>query len=227
MFASRTLTLAASRPLTTRFISLRPSTRLQTALFTTITSAITHDHRALESSYREILSHPTDIDHQTRHGNQFTWELARHSVAEELLVYPAMEKYLGAAGKQHADADRAQHHEVKELLKDFQNTDAGSSTYIPKLEKLWSVLKKHIEEEEREDLPMLEEALGKREGESEGLAKRFERTKMFVPSRAHPSAGENPYFEGPMGLLAAPIDHIADIFRKFPDNTVSPNPSTK
>jgi hypothetical protein len=30
-----------------------------------------------------------------------------------------------------------------------------------------------------------------------------------------------------MGMLAAPIDHIADIFRKFPDGTVSPNPSTK
>jgi hypothetical protein len=27
--------------------------------------------------------------------------------------------------------------------------------------------------------------------------------------------------------LTAPIDHLGDIFRKFPDETVSPNPSTK
>jgi hypothetical protein len=30
-----------------------------------------------------------------------------------------------------------------------------------------------------------------------------------------------------MGLLAAPIDHIADLFRKFPNETISPNPSMK
>jgi hypothetical protein len=30
-----------------------------------------------------------------------------------------------------------------------------------------------------------------------------------------------------MGMLAAPIDHIADLFRKFPDEVISPNPSKK
>jgi len=28
-----------------------------------------------------------------------------------------------------------------------------------------------------------------------------------------------------MGLLAAPLDRIADLFRKFRENTISPNPS--
>lgn len=118
---------------------------------------------------------------------------------------------------------------MKILLKEFQNMDPASSAYIPQLKKLWAVLEKHIAEEESEDLPALERALSSEEnrGNSESLAKNFGRTKAFVPSRSHPSAGENPYFEGPMGMLAAPIDHIADIFRKFPDGTVSPNPSTK
>lgn len=111
---------------------------------------------------------------------------------------------------------------------------AESVDYVPKLKELWSVLSQHIKEEEEHDLPAFEEALikaaggsGKGESESEKLAKQFGLTKAFVPSRSHPSAGENPYFESAMGLLAAPIDHIADIFRKFPENTVSPNPSTK
>jgi hypothetical protein len=59
------------------------------------------------------------------------------------------------------------------------------------------------------------------------MAKSFGRTKAFVPSRSHPSAGEKPPFETAMGLLAAPIDHIADLFRKFPNETISPNPSMK
>ncbi len=99
--------------------------------------------------------------------------------------------------------------------------------YVPKLKQLWGVLLAHIEEEEKRDLPALESALEAVSGESENMAKRFGRTKAFVPSRSHPSAGENPYFESAMGMLAAPIDHIADIFRKFPEETSSPNPSTK
>jgi hypothetical protein len=101
------------------------------------------------------------------------------------------------------------------------------SDYVPKLKELWGVLSAHIKEEEGHDLPALETALKSTAGESENMAKKFGRTKALVPSRSHPSAGENKYFESAMGMLAAPIDHIADIFRKFPDETISPNPSTK
>jgi hypothetical protein len=47
-------------------------------------------------------------------------------------------------------------------------------------------LLEHIKEEESDDLPALEKAIAT--AESESLAKSFERTKAFVPSRSHPSA---------------------------------------
>jgi hypothetical protein len=78
-------------------------------------------------------------------------------------------------------------------------------------------LEKHIEEEENRDLPALEQALKTQAQESETLATSFARTKQFVPTRSHPSAGENPPFETVMGLMAAPIDKLADMFRKFPN----------
>ncbi|KAK4118663.1 hypothetical protein N657DRAFT_659489 [Parathielavia appendiculata] len=196
---------------------------------TTISDTITRDHRELEKFYNEITS-SSDLDHQERFGNQFTWELARHSVAEELIVYPAFEKHMGAKGHQMAESDRKEHHRVKELLKEFQNMKPQEPTYVPKLKELWGVLSAHIEEEENHDLPALESALAQSsEGrsESENMAKKFGMTKALVPSRSHPSAGENPYFESALGMLAAPIDHIADIFRKFPEEKTSPNPSTK
>ncbi|KAH7366657.1 hypothetical protein BKA66DRAFT_444549 [Pyrenochaeta sp. MPI-SDFR-AT-0127] len=222
------LARVALRPQT--HISMRASSlRVQIALASTVSEAITKDHRELEQYYNEIVGNPNDIDHIARYGNQFTWELARHSVAEELLIYTAMEKYMGQKGKEHAESDRKQHHQVKEMLKEFQNMNAADSTYVPKPKELWTVLSQHIKKEERDDLPALEKALSSSEnrGSSESLAKNFGRTKAFVPSRSHPSAGENPWFEGLMGMLAAPIDHIADIFRKFPDGTASPNPSKK
>jgi hypothetical protein len=81
------------------------------------------------------------------------------------------------------------------LLKDFQNMSAADSNYIPKLKEIWTLLEHHIKDEENDDLPALEKALSSSEnrGSSESLAKNFGRTKAFVPSRSHPSAGENPY----------------------------------
>jgi len=192
----------------------------------TISAAITKDHRELEEYYNEVVN-SSDHDHQQRFGNQFTWELARHSVGEELVVYPAFEKLLGSKGKEMAEDDRIEHHRVKELLKEFQNMKPAQPNYVSKLKELWGILSEHIKEEEKNDLPALEEALQASAGESERMAKSFGRTKAFVPSRSHPSAGEHPPFETVMGLLTAPIDHVADLFRKFPNKTVSPNPSTK
>lgn len=72
---------------------------------------------------------------------------------------------------------------------------ANDSNYVPKLKEIWSLLEHHIEDEETKDLPALEKALSSSDnrGSSESLATNFGRTKAFVPSRSHPSAGENPY----------------------------------
>lgn len=78
----------------------------------TISDAIIKDHRELEQYYNEVIN-SSDPDHQQRFGNQFTWELARHSVGEELVVYPSFEKYLGDKGKTMAENDRREHHEVR------------------------------------------------------------------------------------------------------------------
>ena len=87
------------------------------------------------------------------------------------------------------------------------------------------VLSQHIKEEETDNLPALDKQLDAADAES--MAKSFGRTKAFVPSRSHPSAPNKPPFETVVGLMTAPIDHLGDMLRKFPDETVSPNPSTK
>jgi hemerythrin superfamily protein len=82
----------------------------------TISEAITKDHRELEQYYKEVIN-STDHDHQTRYGNQFTWELARHSVGEELVVYPAFERLLGDKGAKMAESDRKEHHRVRDYCR--------------------------------------------------------------------------------------------------------------
>jgi hemerythrin superfamily protein len=76
-----------------------------------ISDAIKKDHREIEQYYQNILD-AKDHDQATRWQNQFTWELARHSIAEELVVYPAFEKNIGQKGHEMAEKDRAEHQVV-------------------------------------------------------------------------------------------------------------------
>jgi K+/H+ antiporter YhaU regulatory subunit KhtT len=114
MFKVRLLPLSHTQ--TARIICHQKQSR---KLFSTTTStmsaiidAIKKDHREIEEYYQHILN-ASDNDTATRWQNQFVWELARHSIAEELVVYPAFEKNLGDKGHQMAEKDRAEHQTVR------------------------------------------------------------------------------------------------------------------
>ncbi|CRG91189.1 putative hemerythrin-like protein C869,06c [Talaromyces islandicus] len=205
------------------YIQKRQFRHSSIAMAAGIIDTIKHDHRELESYYDRIVG-SSDADEQTRYQNQFTWELARHSIGEELVVYPALERYVNG-GVELARKDREEHQKVKEQLKEFQNMTPSDERFLPIIKALMADLAAHIKEEESEDLPRLEAELSREE--SEGYSKSFSRTKMFVPSRSHPSAPDKPPYETAVGLLTAPIDHLADLFRKWPDTAGMPNPSTK
>ncbi|KAL6872230.1 hypothetical protein HDV57DRAFT_520362 [Trichoderma longibrachiatum] len=195
-----------ARQIQPRYLSTTPY------LKTRISDAIVKDHRELEDYYNRITQ-SRDLDEQTRYQNQFVWELARHSISEELVVYPVLEKSI-INGQQIAQKDREEHQKVKEKLYIFQKLSANDPEFIPTLKSLYADLKQHIREEEEEDLPKLEQAVSG--DESRQLSKSFQRTKMFVPTHSHPSAPDKPPFETVVGLLSAPLDKLMDAFKKFP-----------
>ena len=79
-----------------------------------ISEAIKQDHREIESYYERIIN-SSDGDEQTRFQNQFTWELARHSIGEELVVYPVLEKMV-SGGAEIANKDREEHQKVRRII---------------------------------------------------------------------------------------------------------------
>lgn len=110
------------------------------------------------------------------------WEVARHSVGEELVVYPAMEKYVKPEGKQLADKDRMQHQEVKNTLHKLESKSPGKDSDFERLMDLtMKLLDQHITEEETQDLNKLRESISEETGRK--MARDFERTKMFAPTR--------------------------------------------
>ncbi|KAI0486175.1 hypothetical protein F4859DRAFT_511176 [Xylaria cf. heliscus] len=188
---------------------------LQQSQIWKVSEAIREDHRQLKDYYNRAVN-STDPDEQERYGNAFIWELARHSIAEEIVVYPAFEREIQDDGPSIADKDRAQHQGLKEQLYRFQNLKPKDEAYVPTLKRLFEDLQNHIKEEEENDLVKLEKQLSLTE--SKELSHSFEQTKMLTPTRSHPSAPNKPPFETVFSLMAAPIDRIRDLlFTKFPE----------
>jgi hypothetical protein len=105
------------RPQTLRPLSIRPQQRTFAISpgrsGPRVIETITTDHRELEMYFNRIVS-STDPTEQAGWQNQFTWELARHSVGEELVVYPAFERHL-KDGVAMAEKDRGEHQGVSPI----------------------------------------------------------------------------------------------------------------
>lgn len=177
-----------------------------------ILDAIKHEHRELQTHIHKILI-STSADEQTRYQNQLTWELARHMIGEELVVYPALVKHV-KNGQAIANEGRSEHQDLKEQLKMFQGLRSTDPRFIPTLKALRGDLENHVRKEEDQDFARLEVTISKED--SEALTRSLGRMKTFLPSRSHPLAPSKPPFETAVGLLTAPIDIVADLFRKWP-----------
>ncbi|CAF4872041.1 unnamed protein product, partial [Rotaria sp. Silwood1] len=157
-----------------------------------------------------------NLDEQQRWANEFRWELARHIVAEELILYPALQKYLDTEGKKLAHQNRAEHQEIKDLLHKLETASVSNPDYRTTFDQIVDFFTYHIAGEEENDYPKLEKAITAEQNDS--LARSYDRTKMFAPTRSHPNAPNTPPFETVVGLITAPIDKLQDLFDKFPDN---------
>ncbi|KIO31868.1 hypothetical protein M407DRAFT_241621 [Tulasnella calospora MUT 4182] len=190
-------------------------TMSRSAVGSTISEEITQDHRELEEYYGNYRT-ATSEKEKTQWANQFCWELARHSVGEELVLYPAFEKHLGPEGKQIADTDRAEHLEAKKLLYELEGTHVNDPNFPTILKKLMEELREHMKSEEENDLVKFEAAISREE--SEAMAKSFQRAKKFAPTHSHPNAPDKGgLFQTAAGLAAAPIDKLRDMFLSFPE----------
>jgi hypothetical protein len=178
--------------------------------------AVAEDHQEMYTYYEQYEKTAGDADAQGRWARQLIWEVARHAVGEELVVYPLMEKHLGTQGKQLADEDRAQHQDVKNLLYKIESVQVGTPEHASILKQVMDHLRPHNDSEEQNDLPLLQKAMAAED--IEAAAKSFTRTKKFVPTRSHPSAPNKPPFESLAGLMAAPMDKLKDAFASFPSD---------
>src|SRR5215217_3900315 len=84
-----------------------------------------HDHREVEHMFQELeslrgASSEEDKERRKELTEDVTIELVRHSVAEEVIVYPAVEDDVGKDEVEHA---REEHKEAEETLAKLEKLD--------------------------------------------------------------------------------------------------------
>lgn len=147
--------------------------------------------------------------------NQLIYEIARHSVAEELILYPLMRGKIPDGEKWYQDSIQ-DHQNIKQHLYEIQSIDPSSLNFRSKVDETMKVVFSHIDEEETIVLPLVRQTFSEEELISAG--NQFMRRKFIVPTKPHTIIPEDPpTLEGLLGLLIAPIDKFRELFTSYPD----------
>jgi len=104
-----------------------------------------------------------------------------HAQAEEEIVYPAMRNFMFMGGESKVDEAYREHQQVKDLLNDLSTMDPTSDAFDAKFAEFKSKIDHHVEEEEGEMFPMIQQRMSAEEQEE--LGRRVHNRKTDLKGR--------------------------------------------
>jgi hemerythrin-like domain-containing protein len=134
-------------------------------------------------------------------------EIMRHSIAEEMYVYPAMSKHL-PKGEETVEHDKKEHQELEEAMKALEGVDGSSAEFETALNRVEELLRHHANDEETEQFPQLRANIP--EQELVEIGKKVETAKKAAPTRPHPGAPHSELFHKAVGPGVGMIDKLRD-----------------
>jgi hemerythrin superfamily protein len=170
-----------------------------------------HDHREVEQMFQELESLRGATTEQARSrrkdlADQVTIELVRHSVAEEVLVYPEVEDKVSAEEAQHA---REEHAEAEETLHRLEKLDADDPAFDDELATLMGEIRHHIQDEEGQMFVHMRQVLDA--DQLRRLGSRVEAFKKVAPTRPHPNVPNERLPRLVAGPAASLFDRMRDL----------------
>jgi hemerythrin superfamily protein len=172
---------------------------------------LTADHREVEAMFTELetlIETRSGTDDQLRKdlAEQVVIELVRHAVAEEVVVYPAVQDKVSAA---EAERAKREHAEAEETMKRLEALDPDDAAFEDELRRLMGEIRAHVVEEEGEMFPRMREVLTPEELTE--LGGRVEAIKKLAPTRPHPGVPNEPAARLAAGPVAGLFDRLRDL----------------
>jgi hypothetical protein len=171
-----------------------------------VVDVLVADHHEMLTTVRRI-SAIDDRAAQRELADVLIAELVRHSVAEELWVYPAMRRHV-PDGDSAVDHDVEEHKELEVLLKRLEALQPEDEQFLVLVRRLEQVLADHVADEEQGQLPQLRAAVPREELVL--MAERVEAVKKVAPTRAHPGAPNSALFHALAGPGVGLVDRLRD-----------------
>lgn len=134
-------------------------------------------------------------------------EVMRHAVAEEMHVYPAIEKHL-PDGAEVVEHDKKEHDELVDLMKRMEDLDAGDPVFLEQVHEMQSLLRHHAQDEETDQFPKLRAHISPED--LVDLRTKVERAMKLAPTRPHPSAPHSELFHKTVGAGVGMVDRLRD-----------------
>jgi hemerythrin superfamily protein len=172
-----------------------------------LASVIIADHREVEEAFKELQSGNGTPQHRRDLADHVIAELVRHSVAEEMYMYPAAREHL-PDGDELADHEIEEHAEAEQVMKQLDGLDPTDPKFEELLGKLISDVRHHIEDEENDLLPRLQQACS--HDQLQLLGDKVTKAKQTAPTRPHPNAPDTPPGNKLLGPGAALVDRMRD-----------------
>jgi hemerythrin superfamily protein len=170
-----------------------------------VVDILTTDHREVLDLVTQI---PSAAPAQRRDMTETVIaELMRHSVAEEMYVYPAMRDHL-PDGERAVQHDIEEHQQLVEIMKELEDLDASDSRFLEKVGRLEQVLRDHVSDEESGQFPQLRAQLSRDQLVEMGA--KVEAAKKAAPTRPHPSAPHSELFHKTLGPGVGLVDRLRD-----------------
>ena len=169
------------------------------------------DHREVEEMFAELESlrgASTEEERSRRKTltEQVTIELVRHSVAEEVLVYPQVDAKVSAEEVEHA---RKEHAEAEKTLSRLEKLDADDPSFDDELAQLMAEIRHHIEDEEGQMFAHMRQVIDADDLRS--LGARVEAFKKVAPTRPHPNVPNEALPRIAVGPVASLLDRMRDL----------------
>lgn len=164
------------------------------------------DHREVEEMFGRIEALPYGDKDRKMYADQVTMELVRHSVAEEMYLYPAVREHV-AGGDAIADREIDDHSKAERIMKDLEGCDADDPEFDRLIGMLMTEVRSHIADEEQSLFPNLRAACPPEALDT--LGDKVRQAKKLAPTRPHPAAPDKP----PANKLLAPGAGLVDRLR--------------
>ncbi|MCX4869564.1 MULTISPECIES: hemerythrin domain-containing protein [unclassified Streptomyces] len=105
------------------------------------------DHRELEALFERIELQPVDHPRWRELADRLTAELVRHTVAEEMHLYPAVREHVPQSAAL-ADKELAEHAGAEQMLRDLEDLSVDDPRFNDLIAKLKFEVDSHVREEE-------------------------------------------------------------------------------